>query len=261
MKKLIAVVLALVLAFSCTAIAFADTLPTIIDEKGNVIYYCNNTSDGQHNQVVYFDSLDKYTAHVMQYHKSETTTSSGSGTASYFECPGCGKRYTNLDDYNACLASHNYGVDSHYWTYIGQTIPQLVDTLRNYFVGSQTQALIFDILYKLLDRVSAFIDAYLGGGSTVAEQEGVNGAVAELDGALAGIDLSLPEFKGVTDIVNAIKQKIKDLYAGNIETTIVEETEAEAPAETGSANMGLAVFAAISVAAAAAFVCTKKKAE
>ena len=43
----------------------------------------------------------------------------------------------------------------------------------------------------------------------------------------------------------------------NAETPETPNTPVETP-ETGSAPVGIAVFAAVSVAAAAAFVCTKK---
>ena len=248
MRKLLAVVLALVLAFSCTAIAFAAG-----DATENTSWscpYCNQKFEG------YKGDTASQQLHMNACDKNPSNKSTDSDEI--YTCPGCGKKYTNLADYNACLASHNYGVDMHYDDYIGKTLPQLFETLMTYFVGSQSQTLIFDILYKIFDYITAFIDARVGGGT--GDVEGVNGAVAELDCALADIDLSLPQFNGVTDIVDSIKQEIKKIYAGEIETT-VEETEAEALPDTGSANLGLTVFAALSVVAAAAFVCAKKKAE
>ncbi len=185
-----------------------------------------------------------------------TTTNNNGITAKEYVCPGCGKVYYSYREYNDCLDSHNNAVDEHYWRYVGQTIPQIIDTLRNYFVGSQTQTLLFDILYKIKDYVELIIGNYLNAGDVA----GVQGAVADLDGALAGVNLDLPELAGVKEFVTSLKQKVKDLYAGEIETSI-EETVAEAPAETGSANAGIIVFSVISAAAAAAFVCTKKKAE
>jgi uncharacterized C2H2 Zn-finger protein len=251
MKKLIAVVLALVLAFSCTAIAFAeDYYREVTQDDGTKVYVCAKCN-------MPFKDVDGVINHLQTVH---FTTSNTNVTVKEYVCPGCGKIYYDIYSYNECLQSHNYGVDKHYETYIGMTIPAIIDTLRGYFVGSQSQNLIFDVLYKILEYVYAFIDSYVAGRSTGGDVAGVNGAVAELDGILSGMDLTLPQFDDVCDLVNTLKQKIKDLYAGNIETTI-EETEAEAPAETGSANMGIAIFAAISVAAAAAFVCTKKKAE
>lgn len=67
-----------------------------------------------------------------------------------------------------------------------------------------------------------------------------------------GIDTSSSTLK---ELFNNLKQKIKDLYCG---------AEAEIPAEeeapdTGSSATGIVAFAAVSVAAAAAYVCTKKK--
>ena len=49
------------------------------------------------------------------------------------------------------------------------------------------------------------------------------------------------------------------MYAGEVATTVIEETTVvETPATTGSSSVGIALFAAVSVAAAAAYVCTKK---
>lgn len=64
----------------------------------------------------------------------------------------------------------------------------------------------------------------------------------------------------IKELFTDLKQKIKDLYCGDVATTVIVETEPEDVPETGSsATTGIAVFAAVSVAAAAAFVCTKKK--
>ena len=60
--------------------------------------------------------------------------------------------------------------------------------------------------------------------------------------------------------MTAIKQKIKDFYAHDEAVVAEEVTCAEAPVETGSATAGIAVFAAITAAAAVAYVCSKKKA-
>lgn len=243
MKKVIAVITALVLAFSCSAIAFAD----------DATWRCPYCSK----------DFPNITAAEKEEHKNfckatapATSTTAATNAAKEYVCPGCGKVYYSYREYNDCLDSHNNAVDEHYWRYIGQTLPQIIDTLRNYFVGSQTQTLIFDILYKIKDYVELIIGNYLNAGDVA----GVQGAVADLDGALAGVNLDLPELAGVKEFVTSLKQKVKDLYAGEIETSI-EETVAEAPAETGSANAGIIVFSVISAAAAAAFVCTKKKAE
>ena len=76
----------------------------------------------------------------------------------------------------------------------------------------------------------------------------VDGLVAELEGLLSGV-----EIPGMKDLINALKEKILSWYTPDIFVTDPVETP-----ETGSAPVGIAVFAAVSVAAAAAFVCTKK---
>ena len=73
-------------------------------------------------------------------------------------------------------------------------------------------------------------------------------------------ELSAAIQKSMTETVDKDIEEIKRIYASDIETS-VEETEAEALPDTGSADAGIAVFAAVSVLAAAAFICTKKKAE
>ena len=114
---------------------------------------------------------------------------------------------------------------------------------------------------SLLEQVQAIIAQLqaLIANFTSGNQADVAGVIDELEakinGSLVG-DL-LAKCKA---LITNLKQKIKDLYAGNIETTVEDTTAAEAPSETGSSAAGLAAFAAISVAAAAAYVCTKKKA-
>ena len=58
-------------------------------------------------------------------------------------------------------------------------------------------------------------------------------------------------------LVDSLKETIKGMYAGS-EATVPATTEAAPIEDTGSASVGIAAFAAISVAAAAAYVCTKK---
>lgn len=114
-----------------------------------------------------------------------------------------------------------------------------------------------DILGKLTSaiedacaKIVAFFEGLVNGGSDLF---GVEGAVSDLESALKNckIDLSCGAIK---DFLDSIKAKIKALYCGEPATTEVEATP-----ETGSASTGIAAFAAISVAAAAAYVCTKKK--
>ena len=79
----------------------------------------------------------------------------------------------------------------------------------------------------------------------------LDGLVAQLEGLFEGF-----EIPGIDELINALKEKILSFYAPG---TVVPTTQPEEPSTTGSAPVGIAVFAAVSVAAAAAFVCTKKK--
>ena len=290
-KKVNAVLLALIMVFSMCVPAFASS--RVIN---GTMYYicdaCNYTADNQAD----------YNSHVASAHggadassgsntntnsnsssSGSSSSSSSSGSAldnavsrgyvsnNYYECPGCGKRYTTLEEYNDCVDSHNNGVDMHWKAYVNQTLPEIFQTLMTYvqYFYESLYNLGFDkILYTNLESffsaltssIMTFMD--LTSASDTTESD-VAGAMTDLESTANSVDLSGTVLAGFIDtvksIINTIKQKIKDLYSGNKETT-VEITEAEAPAETGSANVGIAVFAAISVAAAAAFVCTKRKA-
>lgn len=109
----------------------------------------------------------------------------------------------------------------------------------------------WDAIESVVIRLVDFIENI---GTAAVSEADVKGAVADLEAALAGA-----EIPGVSDLLNQLKQKIKDLYAGEVATTVVEATtEVVPPAVTGSSSAGIAAFAAVSVAAAAAYVCTKK---
>ncbi|MBR4728156.1 MAG: acid shock protein [Clostridia bacterium] len=111
----------------------------------------------------------------------------------------------------------------------------------------------WDEIEAVVIRIVDFLENI---GTALAAQIDVNGAVSELEAKLSG--LNIPTLK---DLLTCLKQKIKDLYsnATNVPEEVEETTAEEAPADTGSASVGIAAFAAISVAAAAAFVCTRKK--
>ena len=124
-------------------------------------------------------------------------------------------------------------------------LAKIVDLVKSSFAE-------WDEIEAIVIRIVDFLENI---GTALAAQIDVNGAVSELESKLAG--LNIPTLK---DLLTCLKQKIKDLYSGQTADVEIEETTAEeAPADTGSASVGLAAFAAISVAAAAAFVCTRKK--
>ena len=99
------------------------------------------------------------------------------------------------------------------------------------------------VIIKIVDFLDGLVNGTLTGS--------VDGLVAELEGLFEGI-----EIPGIDGLINALKEKILSFYAPG---TVVPTTEPAEVEDTGSAPVGIAVFAAVSVAAAAAFVCTKKK--
>ncbi len=155
------------------------------------------------------------------------------------KCGICGSTFTNEEDFAAhvaeCKPSEEEAVMS--------IINMLIDILKASF--SQWDA-VESVVIRLVDFIENI-------GTAAVSEADVKGAVADLEAALAGA-----EIPGVNDLLNQLKQMIKDLYAGEVATTVEATTEAAPAADTGSSSVGIAVFAAVSVAAAAAYVCTKK---
>lgn len=98
------------------------------------------------------------------------------------------------------------------------------------------------VIIKIVDFLDGLVSGITSGS--------VDGLVAELEGLFEGI-----EIPGIDELINALKEKILSFYAPGI----VPTTKPADTSNTGSAPVGIAVFAAVSVAGAAAFVCTKKK--
>lgn len=254
-KKVNAVILALIIVFSMCVPAFAE----------GEVYKCEYCG-------AKFDTADELKTHKTKcVDNPYNATQAPSNEAGYvgdnfYTCPGCGQRYSTLAEYNKCISSHNYGVDTHWDDYISMTLPELLDWALNWFnnliaviTGADNDdtfgiaSNISDILLAITNNIVALIS-----GVSTGNKADVAGAVDDLDASVKGIDFSPLGLDSIHSVIDTIKVKVKDFYAGEKETA-VELTVAEAPAETGSANIGIAAFAAISVAAAAAFVCTKKK--
>ena len=101
----------------------------------------------------------------------------------------------------------------------------------------------------IVNKIIDFFDGLINGGALKSE---VDGLVAQLEGLFEGF-----EIPGIDELINALKEKILSFYAPG--TVTPPTTEPADTSDTGSAPVGIAVFAAVSVAAAAAFVCTEKK--
>ena len=206
MKKVISIVLALVMALSCMALAFAeDTTNVNINGEG-------------------------------------------------YKCADCGKIFTDAEAYNAHLDEEAAAAAeaAKNTPFFDLTASGIVERLLHIF---QTNAGWWDAIEDIIIRLVDLVESALTGGAAQAD---VAGAISDLEAKIASLPIVGNVLTTIHNLITTLKQKIKDLYAGNKET-VIEETDAAPSADTGSSSIGIAAFAAISVAAAAAYVCTKKK--
>ena len=168
-----------------------------------------------------------------------TTTAAAKADEPVKICPVCKNEFVDADAYNDHIAickNTNFNIQ--------EILAAIIELVK-------TNAGQWDAIESVIVRLVDFIENI---GTAAVGEADVKGAVADLEAALAGA-----EIPGVTDLLNQLKQKIKDLYAGEVATTVVEPTtEAQKAPDTGSSSVGIALFAAVSVAAGAAYVCTKK---
>ncbi|MBE6772098.1 MAG: hypothetical protein E7547_08145 [Ruminococcaceae bacterium] len=117
-------------------------------------------------------------------------------------------------------------------------LSEIADVAKDNSAWDAVEGALTDVVAALEDKTAELAD--------------VEGEVINLNTVLEGI--GLPSVDGLVD---SLKETIKGMYAGET-ATVPETTVAEPIEDTGSASVGIAAFAAISVAAAAAYVCTKK---
>ncbi len=225
MKKVLALALALVMALSMSAMAFAEddnttTTAEATNAAGLVCPKCDHT--------FYIEA--QYNAHL-EICKVKT-------------CTKCGEEFADEAAYNDHVQNCTVGETKDY---INLDVKTILEMIIDLVKSSMTQwGDIESVIVRLVDFIENI------GATAVGEAE-VAGAVADLEAALADV-----EIPGLSDLLNALKAKIKAMYAGEVATTVEETTATVEPVETGSSVAGIAAFAAISVAAAAAYVCTKK---
>lgn len=216
MKKALAIVLALVMAFSMSAIAFAEDPTTTTTTAATTA------------------AASAQTTHP--YNVPWNT------------CTKCGANFESEAEFNKHVAECKVGETAPEKDYVDLTVKEILNMIIDLAKSGMAQ---WDAIESVVIRLVDFLENI---GSAAVPQADVEGAVADLESALAPLKSADKD-----SLLDALKAKIKALYAGEKATTEAE-TSAEAPADTGSASVGIAVFAAVSVAAAAAYVCTKKKA-
>lgn len=247
MKKALAIVMALVIALSMSAMAFAAN--STCGKCGNsfqtddalVNHDCKPTAPAEVNKV-YCEVCDNEFANEGEYVKHLALCNDKL-------CPKCKRTFADEKAYNEHVAACTYGDQKDYVDLtVKDILTMIIDLVK-------TNAGQWDAIESVVVRLVDFIENI---GTGLIPAADVNGAVADLEAALA--DFEIP---GISDLLNQLKAKIKAMYAGEKATTVATTettTEVVEPSDTGSASVGIAAFAAISVAAAAAYVCTKKKA-
>ena len=211
MKKTLAIVLALVLAFSMTAMAFAEDPTTTT--AASTVAPVGGVPGSYDNNV----------------------------------CPKCGAKFAIEAEYNKHVAACTVGDPAPTKDYVDLTVKDVLNAIVELIKSSNTQWNdIESVVTRLVDLVENLLK-----GITVPE--------ADVNGAIDDLKAKVGDSGKLGDLLDSLKAKIKSFYAGDKATTEAT-TAAEKPAETGSATAGIAAVAAISVAAAAAYVCTKKKA-
>lgn len=128
MKKFTAVLLAIIVVFSTSVVAFAAdifTCPT-----------CNKKYD---NIDAYNDCIDAHDA----------AANEDANTTPIYECATCGKKYENLEEYNACVNDHFNNVNYHYDKYINATIIEVVSSIVDIFNNTGIKDLFMNIFEKV----------------------------------------------------------------------------------------------------------------
>ena len=134
------------------------------------------------------------------------------------------------------------------------SVKSILDKITGVFSNGEGLEGLLAQIEGIINQIKEIVTNFTGSNSA-----DVLGIVDQLEAKIGSFGLAKDILSRLKELSTNLKQKIKDLYAGNKET-VVEETAAAAPSDTGSSAAGIAAFAAVSVAAAAAFVCTKKKA-
>lgn len=234
MKKVLALALALVMAFSMSAIAFAT------DDENTACQVCG----------VLYDTKEQ----AVKCAKGHTAATDPTVAPTVYRnvCPICGRQFAEEDTYNAHLEICDVKADGSETIMADFTIKEILNMIVELVKGSMGQ---WDNIEGVVIELIGFVEKIADLGVAAVSEAEVKGAVADLEAALA--DVKIP---AIDELLNSLKQKIKDLYAGEVATTVevVETTVIEKPSTTGSSSVGIALFAAVSVAAAAAYVCTKK---
>lgn len=224
-KKFASIILAAVVLMCCVSVAFAAE-----------VYTCPGCNKK-------YTTIDEYN-NCLAGHDGSSDSEKYPGL---HQCPTCGKLFEDLDSYNNCVGSHFNDANYHYDKYVGLTIPELCEALVDIFNESDAMETAQAIVDKSYDVIIKTADSDL-----------VNKELSDLEINLGAIDTDNDIKAEIEQIVDELKNRTES--ESKTEAEEIETTNAAYPAETGSSTgVGIALFATVSVAMAAAFVTTKKK--
>lgn len=134
MKKFTAILLAVILTFSVSVVAFAAdvyTCPT-----------CNKKYEG----------IEAYNACIANH--SEPVED-----GEIYECGTCHKKYDNISDYNDCVDTHFNNINYHYDKYIDLTVVELINSFIDIFNSTGVKELFTGIIEKVVSLLGGIADS------------------------------------------------------------------------------------------------------
>ncbi|MBR3621145.1 MAG: hypothetical protein IKN56_06520 [Clostridia bacterium] len=149
MKKIVAIILSLVMAFSATSIAFAIDILTcpecgkkfVADEEG----------------------IEEYNMCIEKHRKEKAKEEDeGEEDDGLYKCPTCGKTYDNIPQYNACIESHKTETEHNWDFYVSKTLPDLLAD----WVALINDMGIMEVVRSLVERVVTVFESFLQRGET-----------------------------------------------------------------------------------------------
>ena len=137
MKKFTAVLLALIVVFSTSVVAFA---------AGSDVYTCPTCS-------MKYTEIADYNACIAKH------SAPAEEESELYECATCHKKFEDVTEYNACVDSHFNNVNYHYDKYVNLTVIELLNSFIEMFNSTGIKELITSIFEKVSSLFSGMADS------------------------------------------------------------------------------------------------------
>lgn len=137
MKKITAILLALIVVLSTSTIAFA---------AGSDVYTCPTCS-------MKYTEIEDYNACIANHNAPEEEE------AELYECGTCHKKFEDVEAYNACIDSHFNNVNYHYDKYINLTVIELINAFIDMFNSTGIKELFTSIFENVVSIFGGVADS------------------------------------------------------------------------------------------------------